>query len=92
MRMGLRSRTTRQLRERAAGQALVEGLRLERADGRPDDQVVAVDQGDRAAGEGDHALEPVEGRPQDGVEVALAGRGRGDLQDQGGGGQGPRAR
>ncbi len=63
-------------------QALAECLVGERPDGRPDDELVAVDEGDRSAGQRADGLEAVERFMEDLVEIALAGRACGDIDDQ----------
>jgi len=74
-----------------ATQALAQRARGERPDGGSDDQLVALHQGDRSARERQHRLQPVQGGLEDLVEIRLACRGNGDLDDElGGRGDGAR--
>ena len=63
-------------------QALAEGLLGERPDCRPDHELVALDERDRAARERHLRAQPVEGLVEDVIQVALArSRGR-DVEDE----------
>ena len=65
-----------------ARQSLTERLAHERPGGRPDHQVIAVDERDRPAGERDHPPQPVERRLEDPIEIEFPGRRGRDLEHE----------
>ncbi len=67
---------------RATDESLAQGLVLESAGRGADHQVVAIDEGDRAAGERHDPVQSIERGAEDRVELPLPARGRRDLEDE----------